>query len=119
MASGQHADELKLTPEELKRPGESELPGAPIVHVEAVEGVKPESTGPSTTEQGDEVKRHQTPPVTHETPAVKTTVNEEEDVLQKASIMDKVKGKVQEMEDKLRPHSSVQAKENDPHPSLT
>ncbi|KAL3680320.1 hypothetical protein R1sor_023276 [Riccia sorocarpa] len=118
MASGQTADELKLTPSELRRlGGDKELPGAPIVHVERVEEVKPES-GCTLSEQGSDKQNqsYETSPVSHETPSVKTTVNEEH--TQKTSIMDKVKGKVQQVGGKLRPNSAVHANEEDPHPSI-
>ncbi|BBN04978.1 hypothetical protein MPTK1_3g09250 [Marchantia polymorpha subsp. ruderalis] len=118
MSSGQHADSLKLSQRDLKRPGETELPGAPIVHVENVEQVQPGLTGSGKKSVEAPKHHHQSPPITHETENVKTTVTEEDDSDMKTSFVDKMKGKVSQIGDKLRPNNAVHAKEEDPHPSV-
>ncbi|KAG6540932.1 hypothetical protein Mapa_017726 [Marchantia paleacea] len=115
MSSGQQASSLKMSSGDLKRPGEEELPGAPIVHVENVEEVTP---GSETKSMGAPKHHHQSPPISHETENVKTTVTEEDDADTETSLVDKVKGKVSQIGDKLRPKAAVHAKEEDPHPSV-
>lgn len=113
-----HSDAIQVKPEELYDPNVGGLPGASAVHIKDVEEVHP-SDGQKIDDPNAQVQQtsdadDQSATTTHETPEVKTTYNTQDD----PSKTSKIKAKLMNLGDKLRPKEAVDAKQADPHPSL-
>lgn len=119
MAS-EHSDAIQVKPEELYDPEVGGLPGAPKVHIDDVEEVKPTEVKKDDSQEAGDAKEtpfseKESAPVTHETETVKTTYTEEDP---KLSTKAKIKDKMVQLGDKLRPKEAVESKNADPHPGM-
>lgn len=113
--SSDHSDAIKVSPEELYEPSAA-------VKVGDVEEVHPKDIVKDDSKEEKKVQKApfakaMTNPVTHETPNVKTTYDAKDDAT-KPSIKSKILGKIEALEDKLRPKEAVEGKKADPHPNL-
>lgn len=112
-----HSDAIQVKPEDLYDPSEGGFAGAPVAHVDGVQEVNPNEEQKNVLEKEQKMQEKQSAPITHETDKVKTTYDTEEDA-PKESMKSKIKDKMEQFEDKLRPKDAAERKKADPHPGF-